>query len=124
MTKFQSTNEFEWPKSESPNGRWEFAAFLICSLSELWSLELGPWTRSVPEVPLAGKDHRRAGSICGVDCFLIPHRAAGLDDRAHAGIEQELRAVGEWKESVAGGDGAFGALACFFDRESGRADAI
>ena len=40
---------------------------------------------SMPEVPHAGEDHRQAVLVAGGDDLVVLHRAAGLDDRGHAG---------------------------------------
>ena len=78
----------------------------------------------MPEMALAGEDHRCAGFVGGFDGFQISQRAAGLDDRGDAGVQEQLRAVGERKKRIAGGDGVFGAGAGFLDGDSGGIDAI
>ena len=52
----------------------------------------GARRRSVPEVPAAGEDHRRAGIPHRGDHLVVALRAARLDDRRHPGVERELRA--------------------------------
>src|SRR3954454_3000546 len=50
---------------------------------------------SVEEVTLSGEVHRHTGRLCGLDHFVVPDAAAGLDDGADAGVDQDLRAIGE-----------------------------
>ena len=47
---------------------------------------------SVPEVPAAGEDHRRAGRVDGLDHLGVAARAARLDQAVDARVERELRA--------------------------------
>ena len=51
-----------------------------------------------------------AGGLRRGDDLLVAHRAARLHDRADAGVEQHLQAVGEREEGVGRGDGAGGAV--------------
>jgi len=60
--------------------------------------------RSVVEVPYAGEVQRHAGGLCSRDYLVIPDRAAWLGDRSHAGLGQDLQAIGKREERVAGGD--------------------
>ena len=62
--------------------------------------------RSVPEVAAAGHDHHGARAVDGRDDLVVAHAAAGLDERADAGVEQHVDAVGEREEGVGGADGA------------------
>ena len=66
--------------------------------------------RSVEEVPLPGEVHRDAGRCGRGDHVLVADGAARLDDRPHAGGDEDLGAVGEREERVRGGDGAGGAV--------------
>ena len=47
------------------------------------------------------KHHRRARGLDGGDHLVVALRAARLDERRHARVERELRAVGEREERVA-----------------------
>ena len=47
----------------------------------------------------------------GLDHLVVADGAAGLDDRADAGVDQDLRAVGEREERVGGGERALRAVA-------------
>ena len=58
------------------------------------------------EVPDAGEVERDAGCLGGRDHLVVADRAAGLGDRAHAGVGQDLESVGEREERVAGRDRA------------------
>ena len=49
-----------------------------------------------------GRDHRHPRGVRGGDDLLVAHRPAGLDDRPDAGVDRELRAVGEGEEGVGG----------------------
>src|SRR5689334_17185081 len=61
---------------------------------------------SVAEVPGPCRDHRGTGGVDVREHLRVAHRAAGLDDRRHAGLEEDARAVGEREERVARGDRA------------------
>src|SRR3954468_19058781 len=55
-----------------------------------------PMTRifmSVPEVPHAGEHHRHSPFVGGGDHLIVAHAAAGLDDRASAGLHDDVQAV-------------------------------
>src|SRR5438477_4226601 len=62
---------------------------------------LRPRNKLVTEVAALGEDHRGAGGFYGGHNVGVALRAAGLDDRADAGVERELRPVGEWEERIA-----------------------
>ena len=47
----------------------------------------------MPEVAAAGEDHREMVPIGDLDGHLVADRAAGLDDRGHAGLGGDLDAV-------------------------------
>jgi hypothetical protein len=53
-----------------------------------------------------GKDHREPELVRGRDHLVVAHAAAGLDERAHAGGEQQLDAIREREERVGGARGA------------------
>ena len=61
-----------------------------------------PAPSSVPEVPAPGEDHRGAGGFDRVDHVGVALRAARLDQRRHARVEREPRAVREREERVRG----------------------
>ena len=61
---------------------------------------------SVGEVAGAGEVHRDAGRLGGRDDLVVADRAAGRDDGADAGVEQDLQPVGEREERVGGRDRA------------------
>src|SRR5215217_6461624 len=44
--------------------------------------------------------------VCGLHYFLVPHRAAGLDDGPHAGLRRLVHAVAEGEERARAEDGA------------------
>ena len=54
------------------------------------------------EVAEVGGDHRHAGRVDGGHDLLVAHRPAGLDDRADARVDRQLRAVGEREVRVGG----------------------
>src|ERR1700732_2770593 len=56
----------------------------------------------VPEVAANGGGHPHACGGDGRADVPVAHRAAGLDDRADARVDRELRAVGEGEEGVGG----------------------
>jgi hypothetical protein len=53
----------------------------------------------VREVAGARRVQRDAGLAGGGEDLLVAHRPAGLDDGAHAGVEQHLQAVGKGKKA-------------------------
>src|SRR4051812_20024149 len=59
---------------------------------------------SMFEMSLSREHHRGAEAVDQVDGLLILHRAARLDDRGDAGFEEQLGAVGEREEGIAGRD--------------------
>ena len=61
-----------------------------------------PAPSSVPEVPAPGEDHRGAGTLDRLDHVRVALRAARLDQRGHARVEREPRAVREREERVRG----------------------
>src|SRR5215204_1388527 len=65
-----------------------------------------PSPGSMPEVAPAGEDHGAAGCFDSGDDLLVALRPARLDDRRHARLERDLRAVGEGDERVRGQHGA------------------
>ena len=69
------------------------------------------WRPSVAEVPPAGEDERCAGRLDRRHRLAVPDRAARLDQRGDAGIERELRAVGEGEVRVARKRGPGGVVA-------------
>src|SRR5438552_3102504 len=66
---------------------------------------------SMFEMALSGEDDRGAAPVGQLDRLLVLHRAAGMDDRRHPGIEKQLGRVGEREEGVAGRHRSLGALA-------------
>ena len=65
----------------------------------------------VREVPGAGEVQRDAVFLGERDGLLVADRAARLDDRAHAGVDEHLRAVVEREERVGRGDRPGGPIA-------------
>ena len=61
----------------------------------------------MPEVTYPCRHHRHIGSVHGGDHILVAHGPSRLDDRCHAGVDRELRTVGEGKERI-GGQGCSG----------------
>src|SRR3954468_4955893 len=59
---------------------------------------------SMSEVPAAGEDHRQVMPIRHFDGHLVADRAAGLDDRRHAGARCGLDAIREREVRVRGED--------------------
>src|SRR4029453_839965 len=57
-------------------------------------------TKLMPEVAAVGEGHRCACVPHRVDDVLVPFRAPGLDDRADAGFEGQLRAVRKGDERI------------------------
>src|SRR5215210_2717576 len=79
------------------------AAPTTARTSHLWRAEAvgaAASVISVAEVAAVGEDHSCAGCAYGADHIVVALRAAGLDDRCHAGIERELRTVREREEGV------------------------
>src|SRR3954452_15313329 len=73
---------------------------------------------SVKEVPGIGEVQRDTGRLARVDCLVVTHRAARLDDGADTGVDQHLRPVGKWEEGIACGYRALRAVACTRDGEA------
>jgi len=61
----------------------------------------------VPEVPDAREDHSHAVAVGGFNDFLVPDRAAGLNNRGRTGLGDLFYTVGERKKRVGSRDGAF-----------------
>src|ERR1700730_12854553 len=61
----------------------------------------------VPEMAGRRKDHGNAVVVRGLDDLLVPHRAAGLDDRGGAGLDGGQKPVSEREERVRGDHRAF-----------------
>ena len=74
------------------------------------------------EVPLPGEVHRHAGLRGRVDDLLVTDRPAWLNDRADAGIDQDLRAIREREERVGSRDAAESPAAFSDDREARKAN--
>ena len=70
------------------------------------------------EVAAAGEDHRQVVAVGDLDRHLVADRAAGLDDRRHAGLRGELDAVREREIGVAD------AMTASFARSPARRSAI
>ena len=58
----------------------------------------------MPEVPDTRKGHCHAKPVGCLNYFGVPYRPPGLDDRRCAGLGNGLKAVGEWKKGVGGGN--------------------
>src|SRR5215831_18956910 len=58
--------------------------------------------RSMPEMTHAGEHHRKPALVRGRDHLVVPHAAAGLDDRLRPGLRHRVNAVADLKESVRG----------------------
>jgi hypothetical protein len=52
------------------------------------------------EETLAGEEHRHAVLVCGIDAFLIAHRASRLNHRCHTYLVRGIDAITEWEEGV------------------------
>ena len=66
----------------------------------------------MPEVPLAGEDHRQPPLIGRGNRLGIAYRAARLNDRAHAGLGENVDSVAERENaSEAAKEPAVGAVA-------------
>src|SRR4051794_27558495 len=79
---------------------------------------------SVPEMTLAGEDHRGAARVDQVDRISIAHRPARLDDRGHPRVQQFLWTIGKREERITGRDRASRAISGLLDRLASGADAI
>ena len=80
------------------------------------------------EVAPRRDEHRSARVLDGGEDLGVTEGAAGLDDRGHAGLEQERGPVRKREERVRGRDGAAGAGGrvqplCFRDRLAAGVDA-
>ena len=54
----------------------------------------------MPEMAVAGEDHRHAGGVGGGDDFFVTDRTAGLDAGSGSGVDGGLQAVGEGEHGV------------------------
>ena len=54
----------------------------------------------MPEVALAGEDHRQPALVRRGDDFRIAHRAARLNHRANAGVREDVQAISKREERV------------------------
>src|SRR5215510_3518606 len=60
--------------------------------------------RSMPEMTHAGEHHGEPLLVGGGDHLVVPHAAAGLDDRFRARLGHRVHAVAEREESIRGDD--------------------
>src|SRR3954447_25647034 len=101
-----------WPKGRA--GRWsKWCSFVLGS-------DRGTL---VAEVAAVSEDHRRAGFFDRVDYVLVALRPTGLDDRLHAGVKGDTRAIWEGEERVRGERRARDVvteLACLLDGDLDR----
>ena len=63
------------------------------------------------EVSLVGEVHGDSGSRCGGDDLFVAHRASGLNNRCHSGVEEYLESIGKREKRVTRGDAARRSLA-------------
>lgn len=78
----------------------------------------------MPEMAKPGGQAGDAALVAEIKRLLIALAAAGVDDGADAGVDQDLRAVGEGEEGVAEGDGALDEWAGLLDGEAAGCQAI
>ena len=62
------------------------------------------------EVAGTGQVHGHAGSLSGLDNFLITDRTARVHNGTHAGVQQNLQAVSEGEERIGCGNRTAGTL--------------
>ena len=58
----------------------------------------------MPEVADAGEEASDVAVVAQVQGFLIAFGAAWVDDAGYAGVDEQLRTIGEWEERVGSGD--------------------
>src|SRR5689334_19381672 len=83
-----------------------------------------PWRLggSMSEMPDAGEHHCEAVFVTGGDRLAVALRAAGLDDRRHAGRGSGVDVVPEREERVGSKNGTLDPLAGLPDRDLYRID--
>jgi hypothetical protein len=64
----------------------------------------------------SGEEHRDSRCLRRGNYFFVSHAATRLNDRSYTAIDQNLQAIGKWKECIASGDAIFGAFTCAIDR--------
>ena len=84
-------------------------------------------TALVPEVPDAGEEAGDVAIVAQVQGFLIALGAARVDEARYAGINEQLRTVGEREKSVGRSDGCalvVDSIAGFFNGNSTSSNPI
>src|ERR1019366_3955845 len=90
--------KWEGERGETCSPHAASISFRACSLHpSLFTLH-----KSMPEMPVAGENHRNAPLVGGGEHFLIAQAAAGLDHRNRAGVGDDIEPVAKREERVRG----------------------
>src|SRR5947199_6870578 len=113
-----------WPASRSLSIRGARSAKTASATGPPGSIRAVIAVPSMEEVTRFGEVQGDTGRLAGLDCLVVAHRAARLDDGADAGVDQHLRPVGKGEERVTCGYRTFRAVAGTRDSEAARVDPV